>query len=137
MASNVSSVSVKEQRPLSPHLQIYKPQISSVMSILHRITGIVLTIGTIPLVLWLWAVAYDNAMFSSLRGFFGAWYGMVMMVGWSAAFYYHLANGVRHMYWDLGKGFTIKSVDVSGLVTFAFVAVATIVTWVIVLQGGE
>ena len=136
MTINVSPVSVKEQRPLSPHLQIYKPQISSLMSILHRITGIVLTVGTIPLLLWLWAVAYDAAMFAALQNFFNAWYGVVMMVGWSAAFYYHLANGIRHMYWDTARGFSIKSVDLSGILTFVFVVVATAATWIVVMQKG-
>jgi succinate dehydrogenase / fumarate reductase, cytochrome b subunit len=136
MNSNVSPVSVKQHRPLSPHLQVYKPQITSVMSILHRITGVALTVGTIPLVLWLWAVAYDAALFTSLHAFFNAWYGMVLMVGWSAAFYYHLANGIRHMYWDTARGFSIKSVDMSGIITIVFVLVATSATWIIIMQKG-
>lgn len=136
MTTKVTPVSVKAQRPLSPHLQVYKPQITSVMSILHRITGIALTVGTIPLVMWVWAAAYDAALFTGLQGFFGAWYGIILMVGWTAAFYYHLANGLRHMYWDMGRGFALKSVHLSGVVTFVFVLLATAVTWIIVMQKG-
>lgn len=136
MSLTGSSASVKLQRPLSPHLQIYKPQITSITSILHRVTGAVLMVGTLPLVLWLWSVAYDAELFAAMQAFFKAWYGMIMLIGWTAAFYYHLANGLRHMYWDIGRGFTLKSVDLSGVLAFVFTVLATVVTWVIVLKQG-
>jgi succinate dehydrogenase / fumarate reductase cytochrome b subunit len=129
-------LSVKQHRPLSPHLQIYKPQITSVMSILHRITGIALVAGTVPLVMWLWALAYSPDSVNCLKSFFGAWYGIVLMVGWTVAFYYHLANGIRHMYWDTARGFSLPSVNLSGVLTLVFVLVATAATWMIVLQEG-
>jgi succinate dehydrogenase / fumarate reductase cytochrome b subunit len=87
-------------------------------------------------VMWVWAAAYDAALFTGLQSFFGAWYGILLMVGWTAAFYYHLANGLRHMYWDMGRGFDLKSVHLSGVVTFVFVLIATALTWIIVMQKG-
>lgn len=132
----MSQVSVKQQRPMSPHLQVYKPQITSVMSILHRITGFALVAGSVPLVLWLWGLAYDTSLLEFVRNFFGQWYGITLMIGWTFAFYYHLANGLRHMYWDMGKGFTMKSVNVTGAIALAFVLVATAATWMVILQKG-
>ncbi len=129
-------LSVKQYRPLSPHLQVYKPQITSVMSILHRITGVALIVGTVPLVLWLWGLAYDAEMLSCIKNFLGAWYGVVLMIGWTVAFYYHLANGLRHMYWDTGRGFSMSSVNFTGMLTIVFVLVATGVTWMVLLQEG-
>ena len=129
-------LSVKQHRPLSPHLQVYRPQITSVMSILHRITGLALVAGSLPLVLWLWALAYDAESLTCMKNFFSAWYGMILMVGWTVAFYYHLANGIRHMYWDTGRGFTMPNVNFTGMLTLVFVVVATGVTWMMLLQEG-
>ena len=120
------------QRPLSPHLQVYRPQITSVMSILHRMTGVALSIGALFMVAWLWAAAYDSGYFVMWRGFFGSILGQIMLIGWSACFYYHLANGIRHLWWDTGRGFDLKSVDKSGIFALGFVGVATVITWVII-----
>lgn len=118
-------------RPISPHLTIYKPQITTVMSILHRITGLALSFGTIFLVAWLWAAAYSPDCFTWLHGFFGSFFGKIMMFGWTVAFYYHLLNGIRHLWWDLGHGFELRSVDITGLIVAVACTALTIVTWIV------
>lgn len=121
------------ERPLSPHLQVYRlPLYGAMMSILHRFTGVALSIGAVFMVAWLWAAAYDSGYFVMWRSFFGSIIGQIMLIGWSAAFYYHLANGIRHLWWDAGRGFDLKSVDKSGMFAFGFVAVATAITWIII-----
>jgi len=125
---------IKSQRPLSPHLQVYRPQITSVMSILHRITGVVLSVGALLFVWWLWAAAYSPECFKFVQGFFAGWAGKILLFGWSAAFYYHLGNGIRHLFWDMGKGFELSSVNRSGLMVLVFVIVATAVTWMAVFS---
>ncbi len=118
-------------RPTSPHLTIYKPQITSVMSILHRITGLALSVGTFFLVVWLWAAAYSPDCFAGLHSFFGGFIGKFMMFGWSIAFYYHLLNGLRHLWWDLGHGFELQSVERSGWLVAAGCFALTLITWII------
>lgn len=120
------------RRPLSPHLQIYRPQITSVLSIFHRITGVVLAVGSLFFVAWLWAAAYDSSYFAMWRSFFGSILGQMMLVGWSAAFYYHFANGIRHLAWDMGLGFELKNVTRTGVASLMFTAVATLLTWALI-----
>lgn len=115
-------------RPLSPHLQVYRPQITSVLSILHRITGVALTFGTLLLTYWLVAAAYGPDEFASAQAFLGSWFGQVILWGFLFAVYYHLANGVRHLLWDFGWGFEIDQVRLTGIVVVVFAAAATLVT---------
>ncbi len=118
-------------RPTSPHLTIYRWQITMVMSILHRATGLALAFGTVFLVAWLWAAAYSPDCFAWLHGFFGSFIGKIMMFGWTVAFYYHLLNGIRHLWWDLGNGFELRSVDITGLAVAVACTALTIVTWIV------
>jgi succinate dehydrogenase / fumarate reductase cytochrome b subunit len=90
------------KRPTSPHLSIYRKQISSVLSILHRLTGIALFAGTAVIVVWLWTIAYAPDLFSALRELLASPVGQICLLGWTAAFYYHLGNGIRHLFWDAG-----------------------------------
>src|SRR5258708_6575464 len=84
------------ERPLSPHLQIYKPQLTSMLSISHRLTGVALGIGTLFLVWWLVAAASGDAAFATAQTFFGSWLGVLMLCGWTFSFFFHLCNGIRH-----------------------------------------
>ncbi len=120
----------RAERPLSPHLQIYSPQITSVMSILHRLTGIALVAGTIPLVLWIWAAAYSPECYTWLSEHLGSWYGMTLLFGWSLAFYFHLGNGLRHLWWDMGRGFELDEVNKTGMMVVIFTILATAITWI-------
>src|SRR5258708_16088954 len=88
------------QRPLSPHLQVYRWQLTSVMSILHRATGIALSLGAILLVWWLGAASDGPEPYAAVQRFLGSWIGLLLLFGWSLALFYHLCNGVRHLVWD-------------------------------------
>ncbi|HYM02996.1 MAG TPA: succinate dehydrogenase, cytochrome b556 subunit [Stellaceae bacterium] len=118
------------ERPLSPHLQIYKPQLTSVLSISHRATGVVLSIGTVFLVWWLVAAARDDASFAAAQGFFGSWLGLLMLFGWTISFFFHLCNGVRHLVWDAGVGLDLRTAYLSGWSVVAASGALTIIAWV-------
>lgn len=116
------------ERPLSPHLQVYKPQITSVLSILHRVTGVALTLGTLLLTWWLVAAAYGPDTFATVQGFMGSFIGQLILWGFTFALFYHLGNGVRHLAWDFGWGFELAQLRTSGIAMVAFAAGATLVT---------
>ena len=125
----------KSHRPLSPHLQVYKPQITSVMSILHRITGVFLSLGSLLLAVWLFGAAYDERLYMDLSDFFRSLVGTAALIAWSGAFYYHLCNGIRHMFWDVGRGFALENVTRSGIAVLIVSAGLTAATWVAVWEG--
>jgi succinate dehydrogenase / fumarate reductase cytochrome b subunit len=118
------------ERPLSPHLQIYRWQMTMALSILHRITGAALAVGTIVLVGWLWAAAYSPEYFQGIHGFFTHIIGKLLLMGWSFAFYFHFCNGIRHLFWDIGKGFDIPNVYRSGWTVITVSSILTILTWI-------
>ena len=117
------------ERPLSPHLQVYKPQLTSVLSILHRITGIGLGIGTLLLAWWLVSAAYGPDHFEAAQSFIGSCFGRLLLFGFTFSLFYHLCNGIRHLFWDAGWGFQLKTAYASGwLVVIASIGL-TIVSW--------
>ena len=126
-------------RPISPHLQVYRPQLTSVLSILHRITGVALAVGTILLVYWLIAAAAGPEAFATASAFIGSWLGRILLFGWTFALYFHLTNGIRHLFWDAGFGFELKTVYASGWTVVALAAVLTLVSFVagFALTGGH
>ena len=117
-------------RPISPHLQIYRPQLTSVLSIVHRMTGVFICLGLPFLVYWVWTLTQDQEHYEQGRAVFGSILGRTLLLGWSFAFYYHLCNGVRHLIWDMGKGFEVEDVYRSGWLVVAVSAIMTVVTWV-------
>lgn len=119
-----------QDRPLSPHLQVYRPQITSVMSILHRLTGIALAVGTLLLVWWLVAAAAGPDEFAAVQGFAGSIVGRVLLFGWSWALFYHLCNGIRHLVWDVGCGFELKTVYATGWAAAAASIGLTLIAWI-------
>ncbi|MCE2927406.1 MAG: succinate dehydrogenase, cytochrome b556 subunit [Rickettsiales bacterium] len=125
-----------DKRPTSPHLSIYKPQITSVMSITHRATGVALYAGTAILVWWLWTLAYDPAGYAAFVACVSSTLGQIALAGWTFAFCYHLANGVRHLFWDMGKGFAISQVESSGFAVILFAVMMTAVVWNSILNLG-
>ena len=118
-------------RPLSPHLQVYRWQLTSVLSITHRLTGIALSIGTLLLVWWLIAAASGPEAFAAAQGFIGSPIGYLLLFGWSAALFYHLANGIRHLFWDAGYGFELENAYRSGWIVVAMSVAFTLVAWVV------
>ncbi len=122
-------MSSNADRPLSPHLQVYKPQLTSVMSILHRITGVALGLGTLMVVWWLVAAAMGEGAYNIAKNFTATPLGLFMIFGWSVALYYHLFNGIRHLFWDMGYLFKIKNAYRAGYVVLLLTAAATASTW--------
>ncbi len=119
----------KSQRPLSPHLQIYRPQLTSVLSITHRATGVALVVGTLVLVYWLLAVASGAETYASAQYLLGSWFGRIVLLGFSFALFFHLCNGIRHLYWDLGLGFELKTAYASGTAVVVVSIVMTVLAW--------
>ncbi|WP_072369860.1 succinate dehydrogenase, cytochrome b556 subunit [Hyphomicrobium sp. NDB2Meth4] len=116
-------------RPLSPHLQIYKPQINMVMSIVHRITGTALYVGTVLLAWWLFAAATGPEYFAFVNGLFATWFGMVVLVGFSWALIHHALGGLRHFVWDTGAAFDIPSVNLLSWGTIILSVLLTGALW--------
>jgi succinate dehydrogenase / fumarate reductase cytochrome b subunit len=117
------------QRPLSPHLQIYRWQLTSTLSIVHRATGIALSVGTLLLVWWLVAAASGPDAYALVQGFMRSWIGMICLVGWSFSLFYHLCNGIRHLVWDTGHGLDLKSVYQGGWTVVIASIGLTILAW--------
>ena len=118
-----------DPRPLSPHLQVYRWQLTSVLSILHRATGVALSVGTILLVWWLVAAAAGPGPHADAQRFLGSWLGLLLLFGWSAALFYHLCNGIRHLWWDTGRGLDFSAVYASGWAVVVAAAVLTVLAW--------
>ena len=123
------------ERPLSPFMfpMWYRFQITSALSILHRITGIALAVGSILLAWWLVTVAAGGELFVATHAFITSAVGMLLLFGWSVAFFYHLCNGLRHLAWDAGYGFELRQAYRSGYTVLAATAVLTLLTWTYVL----
>lgn len=117
------------QRPLSPHLQIYKPQINMVMSILHRITGAALYVGSLLAAWWLIAAAIGPDYFAYVNGLLATWPGMVILVGYSWALIHHMLGGLRHFVWDTGAALDIGSVDLMSWATIILSVLLTAGLW--------
>ena len=117
-------------RPLSPHLQVYRPQLTSMLSILHRLTGVALAVGTLLLVWWLVAAAAGPEAYATAQSFLSSFIGLLLLFGWTFALFYHLANGIRHLAWDAGWGFELGQVYASGWVALAAAAALTAVSWI-------
>ncbi len=98
-------------RPLSPHLQIYKPMLSMMMSIMHRITGVALSGGLLLFVWWLLAAALSDDYFNLVQMLFGHWLGKLVLFGFTWALIHHTLGGIRHFVWDVGRGYDLNTVE--------------------------
>lgn len=123
-------------RPLSPHLQVYRWAVSNTLSILHRMTGVALSVGAVALVSWLLALAAGQSSFQQINGLFGSLVGQLLLLGWSFAFFYHLCNGIRHLAWDVDRGFDKHFARKSGLVVVCISVLITLAFWAAALTGG-
>ena len=124
------------QRPLSPHLQVYRWQITMTMSILHRVTGVAITVGAFALAWWLMAVAAGGEAYRDAADCLASPLGMLALAGFSLALVYHLLNGIRHLLWDAGWGFDIPDVYRSGWAVAALTVVFTAAIWLAAWPGG-
>ena len=122
-----------KERPISPHLQVYKPQITSVLSIFHRITGVALTFGLILLVAWIFTLSLGEEYFEYFSLFIKSWFGLLILFGFTLALNYHFCNGIRHLFWDVGYGYEIETVHKSGLAVLIVSFSSTTLIWYLVL----
>src|SRR4051812_20047514 len=120
-------------RPLSPHLSIYRMPLAGLLSITHRITGIGLTIGTLLLTWWVASAAYGPDAYATFSGFIGSPIGYLLLFGFSVALFYHLCNGIRHLFWDAGMNFEISETKRANIVVLAGTLILTVVTWFMAL----
>lgn len=120
-----------QDRPLSPHLQIYRWQWTMLYSILHRLTGIGLGLGTLLMVWWLVALASGPEAFATVQAAVGSIVGRLLLFGWTWALFYHLGNGIRHLVWDCGYGFELTTARASGHAVAAITGAATILVWIV------
>ncbi|MBM3565094.1 MAG: succinate dehydrogenase, cytochrome b556 subunit [Alphaproteobacteria bacterium] len=117
-------------RPLSPHLQIYRPQITSTLSILHRLTGVALAAGAVLLAYWLAAAAYGPGAFERANDLLASPVGRLVLFGMTFSFFYHFANGVRHLAWDIGLGLQMKTLRLTGILVVLVSLALTGATWI-------
>ena len=125
----MASGNQQDKRPLSPHLQIYKPQMTTVMSIFHRFTGIALAIGTVMVAWLLIAAATGQEAYDCFTTFATHPLGHLMLFGWSVALFYHMFNGIRHLFWDMGYLFKIQNATRAGIVVLLATFIATVLLW--------
>ena len=121
--------STRRARPLSPNIQIYRPQLTSVLSIGYRITGVALSVYAVGLVVWLLAAAAGPQAYSKAQAVVGSWAGQVMLFGGTFAFFWHLCGGVRHLFWDIGYGYELRTIYASGWAVVVASVLLTLLTW--------
>jgi len=126
------------ERPLSPHLQVYKPQLTAVLSILHRATGVFLVVGSLLLVCWLVALAKGPESYATVQELLGSGIGRTLLLAWVFTLFYHLCNGMRHLFWDMGLGFDMDTVYASGRFVVVVAITLTLITFALAyaIRGG-
>jgi succinate dehydrogenase / fumarate reductase cytochrome b subunit len=124
-------------RPLSPHVWIYRWQIGNTLSILHRFTGVALAFGLVALSFWLISLASGEESYREVQRAFQSPIGLVLLMGWTFSFLYHLLNGVRHLCWDLGLGFERVQRHASGWFAVLGALALTVVVWTMLWHGGR
>ena len=124
------------ERPMSPHLSVWRWHITMATSIAHRVTGVGLYIGALIAAAWAVCLAMGPDAYAGFKAVMGSPIGLLVMFGLTVCFFYHLANGIRHLVWDLGHGLDVKSANASAVFVFAFTAAATIAVWVIAVMTG-
>jgi len=120
----------KSDRPLSPHLSIYRWPITMTLSILHRTTGVAMSLGLVVLAYWLWTVSSGSADYARFNELTSTLVGQLLLIGWSFAFFYHFANGVRHLVWDTGRGFEKHQANASAWLVLLLSIGMTAVYWI-------
>lgn len=122
-----------DHRPTSPHLQIYRPHLIMVMSIMHRITGVILSVAILALVYWLLALAQGPEAFARAEALLHSWLGLLLLFGASVALFYHLSTGIRHLIWDTGTGYELKNIYLSCKLVLVSTTLLTALFWLFLL----
>ena len=130
-----STARTPADRPLSPHLQVWRWHVTMLGSILHRISGVALYFGAFFIAAWVIALAYGPEAYGDYMAFMGSWFGRLILLGLTGAAFYHLANGVRHLVWDTGRGLNPKQADMTGIAVIVFAVLATAATWFVAYVG--
>jgi succinate dehydrogenase cytochrome b subunit len=126
----MTSAPSDRQRPLSPNIQIYRPQLTSVLSIGNRITGVALSAYAVGLVIWLVAAATGPDAYAAVDKFIGSWVGRIMLFGGTFCLFFHFCGGIRHLAWDAGYGFSLRAIYLSGWAVVAASMALTALTYV-------
>ena len=121
------------ERPLSPHLQIYRWPVTMTVSILHRITGGALYFGTLLVLWWLLAAAISDSAFDMARSVFGHWFGELVLFGYSWALIHHMLGGIRHLIWDIGRGLDLRTANMLSWLNIVGAIVLTALLWAVIL----
>ena len=119
----------KRSRPISPNIQIYRPQLTSVLSIVNRITGMVLSISAVALVVWLIAAATGPRNYAAVQGVLASRTGQIVLFGCTFAFFLHFCGGIRHLVWDTVHGFELRSIYISGWTVVVASVILTLAAW--------
>ena len=130
------SKTVAAARPLSPHVQVWRWHVTMATSILHRATGVALYGGALILAGWAAALAAGPGAFGAYKALLGSIPGKIVLFGLTVSIFYHLANGIRHLAFDMGKGFEPRTADMTGAAAMAFGVTAAVAVWVIALMTG-
>ncbi|HEV2363111.1 MAG TPA: succinate dehydrogenase, cytochrome b556 subunit [Caulobacteraceae bacterium] len=123
-------------RPLSPHLQVWRWHVTLAASIGHRVTGMGLYLAALLFAAWAVALALGRESYQAYMGAMGSWPGRVVLFGLTVCAFFHLATGVRHLFWDFGKGFAPPTANTTAWICFAFAIGATIAVWALALSRG-
>ena len=119
------------KNPLSPHLQIYRWHISSLISITHRISGVINLLALILIFYWLIVLSFGESNYESFLLIVNSFFGKFILVGFTWSMIFHLLSGIRHLAWDLGYGYEIKTANISGIIVIIFSLVLTIIFWLL------
>ena len=122
---------LNKNRPLSPHLQVYKWQLSSLLSITHRLTSVINTAGVTLICFWIIALSMGEDYYKYFLIFSSSFVGKFILIGFTWSFSYHLLNGLRHLFWDMGYGYEIKTANFSGIFVLAGSFLLTVILWVV------
>jgi succinate dehydrogenase / fumarate reductase cytochrome b subunit len=123
-------------RPLSPHLQIYRWYLTMALSIGHRVTGVAMAGGLFLLTWWLLALASGPEAFATVQAVMHSWLGVLVLFVYTFVLFYHLANGIRHLVWDAGYGFELRTAINSGIAVLAFAGAMTVLVWLVIAITG-
>ncbi len=126
-------MTAQSKLPLSPHLQIYRLPLTALLSIIHRATGVVLSLGSLILVWVLAAAANGPGAFERAYQHLASWYGQVFLFGMTFSSYLHFCNGIRHLLWDVGLGFELETVNKTAKLVFVLATALTIATWLVAI----
>ncbi|MBL1421383.1 MAG: succinate dehydrogenase, cytochrome b556 subunit [Alphaproteobacteria bacterium] len=121
--------SKKTERPLSPHLFIYKPMLSMTLSVIHRATGMAMYFGTLVVAWWFMSMAMGAEAYEFFAWVMGSWVGMIVLVGFTWVLFHHMFGGIKHFFWDFGKGFELETVEHVAKLAVVVPVCATIIVW--------